>query len=1068
VYTPYLRARSLVFTRGLSLAIVLALALATLLTMRPLIPPTTPALNINANPVKLPLSFVANAGQTRPDVHFAVHDMGGAIFFTSGETLLALPATAQASASVVHLRFVGASPAPAVVGVNRLPGIVNYFIGDDPASWRTNVPTYAGIVYRQLYPGIDLSYEGATGQLKSTYLVAPGADPNLIRWRHDGATSVHVDRTTGNLLIALAGSTLTERAPIAWQETGGQRIPVAVRYTLTGDGMVGFALGSYDAAKPLIIDPTLDYGTYLGGSDFDQATSVALDSAGNIYVTGITGSNDFPEADNTYSGWYDAFVVKINAAGDTLLYSTYLGGNETDEGNGIAVDGDGNAYVTGTTDSTDFPTHNPLQSRGGMDDAFILKLNANGSALVYSSYLGGSNIDEAEGIAIDGDGNAYVTGATFSGSWLAGTYRGSGDAFAVKVNAAGSALTYSSYLGGSNSDFGSGITVDGVGNAYVTGVTNSTNFPTENPFQATLACGSDVFVAKLNAGGSALLYSTYLGGSGNDYGYSIAIDSTGQLYLAAGSSDAFVTKLNAAGNALVYSTYLGGKEDDKGYGIAVNNAGDAYVTGDTYSSDFPVFGSLQFFGGNSDAFVAKLWADGSLLYSTYLGGSDSDYGTSIAVAAQDSITYAIVAGNTFSDDFPTENPLQATHGGGDADAFVVKLAGEETPPPPPGANLGGSYKSASKNVIAPEEEFTYTIYLQNSGTAAAAADVVDQLPDEVDYVLGSASDGGVYDPDAETLSWSDVNVPAGDEKLLTFQVTAMMVDKPTVAMNTVTITSEGSSFERKLAVLLLPELADDLMPPRVDSLQIEDRDVLTDPSVMLYISASDDVAVTEMYLKEWTLVTWPVPHWQVVQSSGWVPYQEEYPWTLVSDSGVHFMSVWVADAANNVSHLNRKGLDYASLLLPGETVGKRGKAPYLVYYEADVDVTATLNTTSGDADLYVWFPGSYGWPDESSFEPGTATDEVTFTTPRAGTYLFLVHGAQASTYNLTITPAGGPRAWVTSMAQVGQTAQTVSNETLAKIPLLEEQVLRWSGLDPLSQATPPERLFVVYMPIISR
>jgi uncharacterized repeat protein (TIGR01451 family) len=1089
MYTPYLRVRSLALTRGLSLMMVLALGLAALLTMRPLVAPTTiPALNVNSDSIKLPLSFVPNAGQTKSAVHFEVHDMGGTIFFTSGETVLALPATTQTPSSVVRLHFEGANPAPAVVGVNRLPGIVNYFIGDDPALWRTNVPTYAGIVYRQLYPGIDLSYEGTNGQLKSTYTVAPAADPSLIRWRHNGATSVRVDETTGNLLVALAGSTLIEQAPIAWQEIDGQRVSVTARYVLANDGAVGFALGGYDAAKPLIVDPTLSYSTYLGGSDFDQAGSVALDGEGNIYVVGTT-----------FDGWNgDVFVTKINAAGSALVYSTYLSGNDDDEGNGIAVDGDGYAYVTGATDSTNFPTQNPLQDRGGMEDAFVAKLNADGSALVYSSYLGGSGLEDGGSIAVDGDGNAYVTGTAFSGGWLAGTYNGNCEAFVVKVNASGSALVYGTYLGGSSDDFGVGIAVSG-SNAYVLGQTFSGNFPTASPLQASYGGFGDAFVAKLNDSGSALLYSTYLGGSGKDYSYGIAV-SDGNAYVTGQTEsadfpttlgafdttcgtdgecnnntgfysygDAFVAKLNDSGSALLYSTYLGGSGVDKGYSIAVDAGGGIYVTGDTDSADFPAYGSLQFYAGGSDAFVTKLKADGALAYSTYLGGDSGDYGTGVAAITLDSTTYAVVTGITFSEDFPTENPLQATHGGGEADAFVVKLVGEETPLPPAGPNLAGSYKSASKNIVVSEEKFTYTIHLQNSGTAGATADVVDQLPPQVDYVPGSASHGGDYDPGTETLSWSGIEVPSGDEVLLTFQVTAMTVDAPTVAMNTATITSDGDTFERKAAVLLVSELPGDVIPPMVDSLTIDDQDVLTNPAVTLHISASDNVGVTQMYLKEWMLVTKPVPHWQVVQSSGWVPYQEEYPWTLVSESGVHFVSVWVADGEGNVSHLNRNGLDYASLLLAGETVSKNDMVPYLVSYDAGVDVTATLNTTSGDADLYVWYPDKYGLPDESSVEPGTDPDEVTFTTPEAGTYLFLVHGAEASTYNLTITPAGGPRAWGMSAAQAGQTARTTSVETTAgKTPLTEEQVLRWSGLDPLPQAKTPAGPFVIYLPVVFR
>ncbi len=1087
MYTPYMRVRSLAYIRGLALTLVLVLGLVALLAMRSLVIPTTvPAPSISSDLIKLPLSFVPNAGQAEAAVHFEVHDMGGTIFFTSGETVLALPATTQASSSVVRLHFEGANPASTMVGVNRLPGIVNYFIGDDPALWRTNIPTYAGIVYQQLYPGIDLSYEGTKGQLKSTYVVAPGADPTFICWRHNGATSVRVDEATGNLLIALAGSTLIEHTPLAWQEVNGQHVSVAARYVLTNDGRVSFGLGSYDSAKPLIIDPTLSYSTYLGGSSIEDAEGIALDGDGNIYVTGTTNSGDFPTADaldDSYNGEDDVYVAKINAAGDTLLYSTYIGDSEDDEGNDIAVDGDGNAYVTGVTDSANFPTQNPLQARGGMDDAFVVKLNADGNALVYSTYLGGSGIEEGEGIAVDGDGNAYVVGTTFSSGWLTGAYGGNGDVFVVKVNASGSALVYGTYLSGSSTDSGAGIAVDSAGNAYVTGETTSINFPTQNPFQLALAGSSDVFVAKLNASGSALLYSTYLGGGGSDYSYGVAIDNadhayvTGNtessdfptqapLYLNAGSSDVFVTKLNANGNALLYSTYLSGSGDDKGYGIAVDTAGDAYVTGDTYSADFPVYGSLQAYGGNSDAFVVKLKADGALLYSTYLGGGASDYGTDVAVGSAGNV---LVAGITFSDDFPTQDPLYGSYSD-NGDVFVAKIndvplptSETPTPAPPLSPNLVGSYKSASQYVVTSGETLTYTIHLRNSGTIMATVVVTDQLPAEVDYVVGSADPAATYG--AGTLFWSGVSVPAGSEVPLTFRVTAKTFDTPTPAVNEVIIVSDSDSFERKVVVVVIPEsMGGDPIPPIVHSLTIDEQDVLTDPAVTLHISATDNVGVNQMYLQEWQLVTRFVPHWEVVQSSGWVSYQENYAWTLVSGSGTHFVGVWVADAAGNVSHLNRRGLDYASLLLPGETVGKNGLVPYLVHYEALENVSAVLTPTTGDADLYVWYTGDPSEPIAKSTNSGTLPDEVSFQTEHAGSYLFLVFGYTAATYDLSITPAGGPRAW--SMAGVHLSG---TNQVMAPKPgeLIVEPVLSQSGPDPLSQATPPGGPpFKIYIPVI--
>jgi hypothetical protein len=384
----------------------------------------------------------------------------------------------------------------------------------------------------------------------------------------------------------------------------------------------------------------LVYSTYLGGSADDGGNGIAVDGAGNAYVTGTTVSTDFPTANPlqaTCAGISDAFVTKLNAAGNALVYSTYLGGSRYDVGNGIAVDGAGNAYVTGFTDSTNFPTANALQATfgGGVngEDAFVAKLNATGHALVYSTYLGGSD-DEGNGIAVDGSGNAYITGRTLLSTFptansLQATFGGGfADAFVSKLNAAGNALVYSTFLGGSGDEAGKGIAVDGAGNAYVTGFTSSTDFPTTNPLQATSGggvYGEDAFVAKLNATGNALVYSTYLGGSGDDFGDGIAVDGAGNAYVTgstdstdfptanplqatcAGVSDAFVTKLNAAGNALVYSTYLGGSDGDGGDGIAVDGAGNAYVTGFTSSTDFPTANPLQAtYAGVSDVFVTKV------------------------------------------------------------------------------------------------------------------------------------------------------------------------------------------------------------------------------------------------------------------------------------------------------------------------------------------------------------------------------------------------------------------------------------------------------------------------------
>jgi hypothetical protein len=606
------------------------------------------------------------------------------------------------------VRFVDASPAVALRSAAALPGRVNYFLGDDPAGWRTAIPTYARVTYAGLYPGIDLEYSGDGGQLKGTYTVAPGADPARIRWRYEGARGVSL-AAGGSLRIELAAPDgaavpqVIEQAPVAWQQAGGQRVPVSARYVLAADGSLGFALGRYDPARPLVLDPIqLVYSTYLGGAGADTGTAVAVDAAGRTYVTGYTSSTNFPldsPLQPTYGGGgYDAFVTKFNPRGTALVYSTYLGGFGADAGAGIAVDAVGSAYVVGHTGSTNFPLANPLQPAfgGGYNDAFAAKIGVGGAALIYSTYLGGTAEDIGRAVAVDAAENAYLTGYTSSTNFpLANPFQpifgGTVDGFVAKLRASGAALVYSTYLGGSAWDVGSAIRVDAGGSAYLIGDTGSTNFPLANPYQPAFRGGStDAFVTKLNWSGAALVYSTYLGGGDTDQGAGIALDGAGSAYLTGwtasanfplddpiqpslgGPNDAFVTQLSPGGAALVYSSYLGGSGADAGRGIGVNLAGSATMTGETYSTNFPLANPLQsvFGGGLTDVFVTKISPGGAaLVYSTYLGGAGNDRGLAIAAGPTGSAT---LAGSTASTNFPLYRPFQNVIGGG-TDVFVTRL-----------------------------------------------------------------------------------------------------------------------------------------------------------------------------------------------------------------------------------------------------------------------------------------------------------------------------------------------------------------------------------------------------------
>jgi hypothetical protein len=667
---------------------------------------------------QLPLSFIRNDGQVDKKVKFYEKGSGRATFFTKEGVYLSLtngqssPTSHSSKSTLIRLTPLGANKNPKIVAEGLQEGQVNYFVGNDPKKWQTNISTHQAVVYQDIYPGIDLKFYGNNRQMEYDIVVKPGADPSKVKLGYEGIEGLRVT-DAGDLEIKLKGGTIFQKKPIIYQEIEGKRVDVAGTFKIqprtnrhAKNFAYGFEVSSYDKAHPLLIDPTLVYSTYLGGSGDDAGFAIAVDASGNAYVTGQNGSSNFPTAfplQATYGGGeHDAFVAKINAAGNALIYSTYLGGSGEDVTFDIAVDGSGNAYVTGRTYSTNFPTANPFQAaNAGNADAFVTKLNAAG-ALVYSTYLGGSGGDQGNGIAVDASGNAYVTGAAASSDFptvnpIQATFAGGcceGDAFVAKLNAAGSALVYSTYLGGSGFDDGLDIAVDASGNAYVRGRTASSNFPTVNPIQATFAGGfDDAFVTKLNAAGSALVYSTYLGGSGNEGFGGIAVDASGNAYVAgstassnfptvnpiqatlAGSFDVFVTKFNAAGSALVYSTYLGGSgEEGTGYvsgGVAVDASGNAYVAGTTRSTNFPMVNPLQAtLGGGQDAFVTKLNAAGSaLLYSTYLGGSSSESATAIAVDASGNV---YVTGGTTSSDFPTVNPYQATNGGG-SDVFVTKI-----------------------------------------------------------------------------------------------------------------------------------------------------------------------------------------------------------------------------------------------------------------------------------------------------------------------------------------------------------------------------------------------------------
>lgn len=673
----------------------------------------------------LPLSFIPNAGQSPEAVQFEVRSFGGNLQFYGDGVRMALPGTAEPTHLL--LQFEGSEAAPAITGREPLAGTVNYLIGDDQTKWQTGIPTYGAVVYEGLYPGIDLHYSGrqavnGPSSLKGTYTVAAGADPSLIRWRYQAADGVQLDGETGDLLITAAGPeaiTFVESAPVSWQEIGGQRVPVESYYLLAENGSVSFGFGVYDPAYPLIIDPTLTFSTYLGTAVEDAANGIAVDNVGNIYVVGWTESVVFPVTGDAFQPTStggtcfspppfnvpfpcnDGFVTKLSPDGSTILYSTYLGGTRDDGVRAIALDSSNNIYLTGWTTSVDFPTMNPIQPTNGSGnnltwDSFVARLAADGSSLHYSTYLGGSGRDNGDNLALDNQGNAYVIGWTESTNFptvnaVQGTYGGGFfDGTITKVNAAGTACDYSSYLGGNNLEYAFGIDVDGSGNAYITGFTLSDDFPTFNAMQPVFGGGIEAYVTKLTAAGDAFVYSTYFGNN-DTRGFDIRVNDGGYVYLVGATSsttfptvnplqatysgtpyDGFVSRFVPDGSALDFSTYLGGDGNDVFHTLTLGEAGHVYFTGWSSAADFPLSNPIRMTpGGNTDAIVGMISADLTALdFSTYLGGTDDDFSYAVAI---DNAGRAHIVGRSESTDFPTLNALQPDFGGGETDSFIAKI-----------------------------------------------------------------------------------------------------------------------------------------------------------------------------------------------------------------------------------------------------------------------------------------------------------------------------------------------------------------------------------------------------------
>jgi hypothetical protein len=735
--------------------------------------------------VQLPVEFEINQGQSDPQVTFLAHGAGATLFLTSNGTMIRLadgsayaagPRGSEASHSaVITTAWLGASSHPGIEGEEPLEARSNYFIGNDPSRWRTNVPHYARVRYHGLYPGIDLVYYGSAlnGQgevqgLEYDLVLAPGADPGVVRLAVDGAQSVAVDEQ-GDLRLTTGAGVLIQRKPVVYQEIDGARRPVAGSYSLRhvhatkgrsrGRYEVGITLASYDPVRPLVIDPVLDLSSYWGGGADDVATAIAVDAnTGAIVLAGYTDSTDFPLVDQVPgssfpNGTTYAFVTKLSQSQKVVSYSTFIGGSVDGAGNpsttealGIEMDTTGAVFVTGWTDATNFPIE-PFDPNsndfafqvnygGGSSDAFVVKIEKKGNALKYATYLGGTGSDLAQSVRIT-NGNAVVTGTTSSTDfptkvpWQNAYGGGASDAFVAEVDGKGKALAFSTYLGGSGEEQGLALAIGSGGSSTVTGWTNSYDFPTHvgqashDPLQKTYGGGmSDAFVTHFSGDGRSVLYSTYLGGSGDDVGYAIFEASntpfvTGSTTSAtdfpikdpitlmnppydgglnSGGEDAFITRLDSKGESLLFSTYVGGSGNDAGLAIARSPEGFVYVTGETMSADFPIVNPMPntSYHGNGDAFLLRLMTDYQIDYSFFWGGSEEDIGR--AIVLDNGAVY--VTGTTLSTDLKTLGPITLTSppssvaydgsqlnngiNSGASDAFLLKVLDNQTS----GCNMG--------------------------------------------------------------------------------------------------------------------------------------------------------------------------------------------------------------------------------------------------------------------------------------------------------------------------------------------------------------------------------------------
>jgi len=656
----------------------------------------------------MPAAFERNQGQADSAIRFLGRTPGFRIEIDSDGSVLCR----AGDGGEVRIRWVNGNIHPDALEEGALPARMNYYRGHDPSQWHTGVPLFQKVGFREIYPGIDLFYQIDEGGLEYGFGVRPGSDPQEIRMRFSDGWRASLNQS-GELELDRNGQVLRHRKPLAYQIVEGRRVYFEAQFWILGNEAGLRVADVYDSSLPLVIDPTVDFSFRLGGTNWDAAYGVASDGSGNVYITGETNSSDFPGSPLGRST-NDVFVTKVKDG--TILYTTILASGGNDAGRAIAVDGAGNAYVVGTAGAANFPvtTATAQAAFGGSQDAFLARLDNSGH-IIWATFLGGGGVDAATGVALDAGGSVYVTGYTASTDFpttagspqrlYAGGYY---DAFVAKLRSDGSQLVYGTLLGGGGDDVASGIGVDRAGNAIVVGATDSRDFPVSGALQSGYGGNGDAFIASLNPAGSQWNYVTYFGGSGSDLANGVAVGSDNSIYVTGaaysidfpvsgsacqrtvrGGYDAFVSHLTAAGT-LIYSTLLGGSDTDNGTAIAVDSFGQAWVGGYTLSVDFPTRNPMQSANrGSYDAFIAQLDATGStLLFATYWGGVLDDRITGVAFSPAGAL---LAAGQTASSDFPTTG-LGPPYFGAGYNAFVTEfnpLPGIATMiSPAPGSSLG--------------------------------------------------------------------------------------------------------------------------------------------------------------------------------------------------------------------------------------------------------------------------------------------------------------------------------------------------------------------------------------------